>query len=171
MLNVTAKQKDLLIEYREKMEAKCSAFEENKSYEMAFIALWAVPEHFLKQIELWTRQNEQYRLMKQWTEYLENTNDADDTRIKPPKDSNIGSISTKLSRTVPDYTRILRKKYPACKSVLELMHTGEKYRRKRNSIDHSADSLSEDKYFNDYKIIVQSAIEELYSMIEGETNS
>ena len=165
MLELTTKQKDLLLEYREKMEAKCRVFEARESYEMAFIALWAVPENFLKQVELWSRQKKQHALMKEWAEYLDNTGEADATGRKPPEDSNIGTISTKLPRGLPDYTRVLRKEYASCTSVLKLVGTGEKYRRKRNAIFHSADSLSKDKYFNDYKIMLEAAIEELYALM------
>lgn len=152
-----------LIQYREKMEKQCEEFQKRGSYEMAFMSLWSINEHFLKSLALWIGQKEKYELMISWLSYLDNLDDTEVKNIERPKVNKIGDINVEPSISLPKQN-FIEKQCPNGKTLLKIMDPNGKYRRKRNAIAHSADNLSKE-LFEEYLPVLITSINEIFGIL------
>jgi len=149
-----------LLKLKEAQDKRSDAFEDDNSYEMAYLARWYILEKAVRKITLKKRQDNKIKLMKAWVDY------AEDGTSKRPENYRIGVIPLQVSKYLPHYEQVIVKFFGNCPALLEVMKANGRYRNKRNRIAHSADKLSEKNYYKYYKPVINQAISELYREIE-----
>ena len=149
-----------LIELKDQQDKRSDAFEDNNSYEMAYLARWYILEMAVRKITLKKRQDRVISLMKSWVEY------AEGKKTERPENYRIGEIPLQVSKYLPHYEQVIVKTFGECPTLLEVMRANRRYRNKRNRIAHSADKLSEQNYYKYYKPAINQAIAEIYREIE-----
>jgi len=132
-------------------------YENDRNYGLAFIAYWSVVEFVSKQAgEIYLRKNLRDKLQN-WLDFLDNKGD---------KPSGKGSLPLILEcKTIPQTEQVesILGELPQTKKLLD---TRRKFRKKRNSIAHHADSIKELSTYEEYKSAVLSAIEELSDAVQ-----
>ncbi len=142
-----------LRELQTKRYAESSSYEENKSFEMAYIAMWSVLE---KGLHIYANDAVKHRLhtnVQKWDKYLSGT-----TKSKPEP---IGNFSLEHSnRTIPPVP-LIESILGKMSQVSKVLDSKGKYRIKRNKIAHEASRfINEDKY-KEYKHELMKAIDQL----------
>ena len=129
------------------------AYEEKKSYEMAYLSLWIILEKGLRVYADDAVKLELHNKIQLWDEYLSGKKRNAPTEIK-----NCNLEYT--YRTIPRVSLIENAlgKMPAVHKVL---NSQGKWRRKRNSIAHKASNFSSVNLYNEYKHELLSAINQL----------
>jgi len=128
-------------------------YESNGSYEMAFISLWSILEHIMKPIASVSIKVKLKNSLNEWLVYAENTQSS----AKPKEIKNFQLEYT--NTTIPQISHI-EDAVGDLPKLKVLMDSSKKYRKKRNSIAHRADKLSESAYA-EYKGAVLDALNEL----------
>ena len=135
-----------------------SEYENNRSFEMAFISIWSIAEHIMKPIASISMKNKLQNSLNEWVKYIENP----ETKNKPKE---FKSFQFEYSSTsIPSIAQIESAVGPMPK-LTTLMDSKGKYRKKRNGIAHRAEKISETVY-GDYKKAVLEALSELRNVLE-----
>jgi hypothetical protein len=130
-----------------------SEYESNGSYEMAFISLWSIIEHIMKPIASVSIRVKLKKSLNEWLVYAENPQSV--TKPKEIKNFQLEYTNT----TIPQISHI-EDAVGDLPKLKVLMDSNKKYRKKRNSIAHRAEKLSESVYA-EYKVAVLDALNEL----------
>ncbi|MDX9708585.1 MAG: hypothetical protein RBT64_03430 [Trichloromonas sp.] len=130
-----------------------SEYESNGSYEMAFISLWSILEHIMKPIATVSIMAKLKNSLNEWLVYVENPQSV--TKPKEIKNFQLEYTNT----TIPQIAQI-EDAVGALPKLKVLMDSNNKYRKKRNSIAHRAEKLS-DGVYAEYKNAVLGALDEL----------
>jgi len=136
-------------------------YEEAGSYEMAYLSLWIVLEKILKDIDTKIRSDGLYVQICEWKNYLENKS------TKKPRE--IKSFNLKESERIPDLAKI-EKAIGEIPVTREIMNTqakngSTKWRDKRNSIAHNAESFAKKDTYEEYRDKILSGTSELTQIL------
>ncbi|MFA0021171.1 hypothetical protein AB4354_22945 [Vibrio splendidus] len=151
------------IQLRDEKVKLAEEYEQGKSYEMAYVALWSVTEHTVKQVEEHRKITDLRGKVAAWHYFFET-----ETATKRP--APIKSFSCEV-KNIPDIKLIQESlgSVPAITKLLQTKQKGKssKYRDKRNAIAHQALKFGSDSVYLDYKATALAAIEELERTLEG----
>ena len=133
------------------MISEAITYEENGSYEMAYISLWSVLEQGLHLYANDALKYELHERVKKWDHYLNGN-----TRNKPKEIKNFKTEYT--SHSIPQVS-LIEKILGKMKQVEKVLDTKGKWRDRRNKIAHQASRfINEDKY-KEYKHELIKAID------------
>lgn len=142
---------------KEAQLALCSKHEANENFGLAYLALWAIGEHFAKHLgHMWQRAQVQSELTS-WQNFLAGTLTS--------RPSDISASSFKLAGfvgvSIPN-VKLLKLAMPidVAPSYYEMLDSEKKYRRRRNMIAHSGESVAFGIY-EEFKILAIAAHQEL----------
>jgi hypothetical protein len=151
--NDTKALRQALDELLQERDAAAIAFEAKESFEMAYVARWSVVETSVKRI-LYAEAVASLRpQLEEWQKFLD---DPSRKAPNPIRHFPIDSSKAKLP-TAED----LKKRYSAAPNLLELLDSTKKYRKRRNSIAHSAEAFGQRATYEEYKTKVAAATAEL----------
>lgn len=142
--------------YKEK-SAIANAFEAKDSLEMAYVARWSVIEHMVKRITHSVDCLSLAGRLDQWMKYLEDKN----RKLPDP----IKSFPVDPARAKLPASTDLKAQLQDAPNLIELLDPSKKYRRKRNSIAHAADSIGKKATYDEYKAKVEAATVELRNIL------
>jgi len=132
-------------------------YEENGSYEMAYISLWSILETALKDISPYAKRVALLKLVNEWRAYL------DEGGEKEPK--TIRSFQCTKSDKIPpiDLIEAFLGDCPTIKEILnsEPKNGSTKWRNKRNGIAHNAEGFHRTETYREYKNKLLDGINEL----------
>ena len=128
-------------------------YETGGSYETACLALWCILEDGLKLHFGYRKRAALAENIARWSEYL-----SGESKNKRPKE--IRNWQEKC-QNLPSEKEI-RKDFAKCSKLLEVMHPGSKWRRRRNRIAHGAEKFGHKKTYLNHKADLLQAIEELH---------
>lgn len=128
-------------------------FESKDSFEMAYVARWSVVETLVKQIVYTEVCSSLGTQLEEWRRFL------DQPGRKTPK--SIRHFPIEPSKAKLPTAVELKKRYSTASNLLELLDPEKKYRRKRNSIAHSAEAFGHRATYEEYKAKVAAATAEL----------
>lgn len=136
--NLQVLQAEFLIK-KESQLALCLKHEANENYGLAYLAFWAVGEHFAKHLaHVWQRDQLKSELTR-WQSFL---NDSTSSR---PSDILVSSfkLACAVGVVIPS-VKILKLALPVevAPSYYEMIDSERKYRRRRNTIAHSGESVT-----------------------------
>lgn len=146
-----------LIALEDEYVALALTYEENGSFEMAFISLWSILEQIMKPIASVSTKRKLEDSLQEWTAYVQNP--SSEKKPKEIKNFQLEYVST----SIPMISQI---EYATgnVPKLKELMDSNGKYRRKRNDIAHRAEKVS-DKVYPDYKDAALAALDELKDVL------
>lgn len=138
-------------------EEVARAFESKQSFEMAYVARWSVVETLIKRI-VYAEGCRSLRIQLQaWLEFI------DGQTRKPP--NAIRQFPIEPSKAKLPTSAELKLRYGNAKNLLELLDSTKKYRRRRNSIAHSAEPFAQRETYDEYKMKVVAAIGEMREVL------
>lgn len=140
-------------------EAVAIAFEAKDSFEMAYMARWSVVETFVKRIIYAEACESLSAKLEEWRKFL------DDPREKTPNP--IRHFPVEPSKSKLPSSEELKKRFSPSSNLVELMDSNKKFRKKRNSIAHSAEAFGQRATYEEYKAKVVAATEELRESLAG----
>ena len=156
------------IELRDKQIISATEYEKNKNYQMAYIAYWAILEDFVKRLGPICMQIALKKELQEWLGYIQNKS------LKKPKPitQRTFDIPKEKLNTIPSETLLLhvliKDDVP---NIFKVLNPGEKFRKRRNSIAHSAENISEKTYY-EFKTAINNAIHEVDNwLISNDINS
>jgi hypothetical protein len=132
-------------------------YELDGSYEMAYLALWTITEHTVKEIEVKTKTDKLKVGVGEWYQYFQSNRE-----LERPKPIRSFVCDVKTIPPIKNLTEVLGE-IPAIGKLLQTTQKGKstKYRDKRNNIAHTAEKFRSEAIYQDYKNVALSAIEEL----------
>lgn len=142
-----------LEELHQERDAAAIAFETKESFEMAYMARWSVVETSVKRIVYADACSSLRLQLEEWRKFL------DDPSRKTP--SPIRHFPIESSKAKLPTAEELKKRYSTASNLLELLDSTKKFRKKRNSIAHSAEAFGQRATYETYKAKVATATEEL----------
>jgi hypothetical protein len=148
-----------LDELHQERDATAIAFETKESFEMAYVARWSVVETSVKRIvyaEACTTLGQQ---LEEWRKFLD---EPSRKTPNPIRHFPIDSSKAKLPSSEE-----LKKRYSSAPNLLELLDSTKKYRKRRNSIAHSAEAFGQRATYEEYKAKVTAATAELRKALSG----
>jgi hypothetical protein len=133
------------------------SYELRGSYEMAYLALWAITEHTVKEVESRAKTRKLKNAIDEWHKYFQSNEE-----LKRPKQIKNFACDVKTIPQIKTLTEELGD-IPAVSKLLQTKEIGKstKYRDKRNAIAHKAEKFSSETVYKDYKVTALSAIQEL----------
>jgi hypothetical protein len=134
-------------------DAAAVVFEAKDSFEMAYMARWSVVEMSVKRIVHAQACNSLRLRLEEWRKFLDEPN-----REAP---NPILSFPIELSKAKLPSSKDLKKQYRAAPNLLDLLDSTQKYRKKRNSIAHSAEAFGQKATYDEYRAKVAAATSEL----------
>ena len=124
-------------------------YEENKSYEMAYIALWSILETALKDITPHAKKVLLLKKVNEWKDYV------DGNAKKPQKEISSFYFQCTRSEKIPPISLIeaILGDCPIIKEILnsESKNGSTKWRDKRNKIAHNAEGFHRYETYQEYK--------------------
>ena len=140
-------------------------YEENKSYEMAYIALWSILETALKDITPYAKKIVLLSKVNEWKDYLDgNSNNT-------PKE--IRSFQCTRSDKIPPVSLVeaLLGECPIIREILnsESKNGSTKWRDKRNRIAHNAEGFHRLETYQEYKNKLLDGMDEFVRAISSVT--
>jgi len=144
------------IELRDKQIISATDYENNNNYQMAYIAYWAILEDVVKRLGPICMQIALKKELQEWLGYIQNKNQK---KPKPITQRTFDIPKEKLN-TIPSETllqHILSK--DDAPNVFKVLNPNERFRKRRNSIAHSAENISE-KTYHEFKTAINNAIQE-----------
>ena len=154
-----------LVELRRKQEELASDYEENASYEMAYLSRWNVLEKILQSMDAECRKKQLYRQVCEWKKYLENQNAK-----KPGK---ISSFDLTIQDKTPDIGKIGKmEEHLDCelRIIKEIMNSKGKWRQKRNSLAHGATPFGRKEKYEEYCNKIIDGITEIGQVLNDKCN-
>ncbi len=135
--------------------AEC--YELDGNYEMAYLALWSVTEHTVKEIQTHVNTRKLKNAIDEWHKYFQSSEE-----LKRPKPIKNFACDVKTIPQIKTLTEELGD-IPAVSKLLQTKEKGKssKYRDKRNAIAHKAEKFSSETVYKGYKVTALSAIQEL----------
>lgn len=154
------------IQLRDEKVKLAEEYEQGKSYEMAYVALWSVTEHTVKTVEELRKYKELRKQVLAWYEFFE---DNYVTQRPRPIKSFVCEV-----KNIPEI-KLIQESLGAVPAIAKLLQTKQKgksskYRDKRNAIAHHADKFKDIDVYRDYKETALAAITELESKLKGMGN-
>lgn len=152
---------DFIILQEEKLKL-ADDYERSQSFEMAYISLWSVTEHTVKEVETVRKTKELKDKVSAWHYFL----DGKTNRKRPQP---IKSFVCE-GKSIPDI-ELIKKSLGEVPAIAKLLNTqaksgSTKYRDKRNAIAHQADKFRSFSVYEDYKETALSAISELKARLK-----
>jgi len=138
------------------------AYEQSKSYGMAYLALWAVLEDFAVPCQRLQLRAE----LGAWLVHL------DDVGSKAPPKISVGKFDIAKDRTakIPAELQLhLALSLETAPQLYAALASKRKYRDKRNAIAHSGEVVSA-KVYEDFKAVALAAIAEIDAWLEFQIN-
>jgi hypothetical protein len=138
-------------------EKTCVAleFESRDSHEMAYLARWSVIETMLKSFFFATACQSLKPKIDEWKQFLDNP-----TR-KIPQPIPMRDFPAERDKAKLPTPAELKTKFGSALNLLELLDPTKRYRRKRNSIAHTAEAFGPKTDYTEYKEKVELATAEL----------
>ncbi len=140
-------------------------YEENQSYEMAYIALWSILETALKDITPQAKKVVLLKKVNEWKKHLEGNNN------NTPKE--IRSFQCTRSDKIPAISLVeaLLGDCPNIKEILknESKHGSTKWRDKRNRIAHNAEGFHRLETYQEYKNKLLDGMDEFVRSVANVT--
>lgn len=151
------------LERKQEQLKLANEYESAGNLEMAYVALWSVTEHTVKDIEVVRKTKALTLSITKWYEFL-----TEKKQVKRPKEINSFSCSV---NSIPEISLIIKElgEVPAISKLLQTSNTkgiSSKFRDKRNSIAHRAERFLNPKIFNEYKQVALDSIQELEEKIK-----
>jgi len=133
------------------------SYEVNQNYEMSYMALWAVTEHTVKEVEETRKIKKLKQSIQVWHHYFEH-----ETKSKRP--ASIKSFVCEV-KNIPDI-KLIQESLGEIAAIAKLLRTqaksgSTKYRDKRNAIAHHAEKFKNFTVYQDYKDTALAAISEI----------
>ena len=153
--------RDKIKKHDAESKSKASKYEKAKCWSYAYLSRWVVLENGLK--PLFDHHNKELirKGAVEWLDYLDGK-----TKTVPDK---IASFSLQ-TQTIPA-PKFITETLGTCNSITNAINSGDKFRRKRNQIAHTAEeSQSEIKYL-EYKEVVDKAIKQLITQLSKKINT
>jgi len=141
-------------------------YENNESYEMAYIALWSIIETILKDIETKRKKDILLEKVTEWKNYLEG---------KRKKPSKINSFEY-VQKNIPPISGIEDSLgLDSCPTIREIINTNSEegtkmWRNKRNDIAHKAKGFKNYTTYKKYKDKILKGIKELEKNLIAKSN-
>ena len=132
-------------------------FEHQANYPMAYLAYWMVVEEFAKSLAPLCKRAELKKALQQWTSYL-----LGEVKVQP-KAISTGKfeLENRKSEKIPSEALLFNAlNKDTTPSIFALLHTGGRYRKRRNRIAHFAENVNEEVY-REFKTLILKAIEEI----------
>jgi len=146
----------LLLKLDQLLQERNSAaieFEAKESFEMAYLARWSVVETTVKRI-LYAEAVASLRpKLEEWRKFLDEPSGKSPVPIR--------HFPVEPSRAKLPTAEDLKKRYSAAPNLLELLDSKKRFRKRRNSIAHSADAFGQRTTYEEYKDKVKAATGEL----------
>lgn len=142
-------------------------YEENQSYEMAYIALWSILETGLKDITPQAKKIVLLKKVNEWKNHLESNNN------NPPKE--IRSFQCTRSDKIPPIS-LIEALLGDCHTIKEILNTetkngSTKWRDKRNRIAHNAEGFHRVETYQEYKNKLLDGMDEFVRLISNVTQT
>lgn len=140
-------------------------YEDNKSYEMAYIALWSTLETGLKDITPKAKKVVLLKKVNEWKSYLEDSNKNTPKEIK--------SFQCTRSDKIPPIS-LIEALLGDCQTIKEILNTETKngsikWRDKRNRIAHNAEGFHRLETYQEYKNKLLDGMDEFVRLISNVT--
>ncbi len=124
-------------------------YEENQSYEMAYIALWSILETGLRDITPRAKKIVLINKVNEWKNYL------DGSGTKPQKEISSFQFQCTRSDKIPPIS-LVEALLGNCPTIKEILNTesrngSTKWRDKRNRIAHNAEGFHRLETYQEYK--------------------
>jgi len=142
---------------REVQMALCAKHEANQNYGLAYLALWAVGENFAKNLgHTWQRVQLKADLGR-WLDFLNGSVPTRPGDILASTFRQAASIEVSMPNV-----KLLKLALPLQFSpqFYEVLDSDKKYRKRRNTVAHSGESVSANTY-QEFKVLATAAHEEL----------
>jgi hypothetical protein len=134
-----------------------ASYENNQSYEMAYIAIWSILEISLKDISPYAKKKVLLNRVSEWKNYLEGQSN------NKPKE--IRDFRCTRNETIPSIT-LIESLIGESPTIEEILNTDAKkgttkWRDKRNRIAHNAEEFHKLDTYQEYKNKLLNGIDEL----------
>ena len=138
-------------------------YEDNHSYEMAYIALWSVLETGLKDISPYAKKVILLNKINQWKSYLDGETNNEPKEIK--------SFQRTRSEKIPPIS-FIETYLGECPIIKEIMNTeskngSTKWRDKRNKIAHNAEGFHRFETYQEYKNKLLDGMDEFVILLSN----